>query len=61
MQTVELVDFAGFESLLKEEEKLIMNSTKDFVNKEIIHQRFFWHPIFWFDSPLARASPVIYN
>jgi glutaryl-CoA dehydrogenase len=36
MHKVSLVDFADLESLLSPEEILIMNSTRDFVNKEII-------------------------
>lgn len=36
MQKVTLVDFAGLEGLLSPEEILIMNNTKDFVNKEIV-------------------------
>lgn len=36
MQKVGLVDFAEFESLLLPEEILIMNNTRDFVNKEVL-------------------------
>ncbi|MDA0772558.1 MAG: acyl-CoA dehydrogenase family protein [Cyanobacteria bacterium] len=36
MQKIKLVDFAGLESLLSSEEVLVMNNTRDFVNKEII-------------------------
>lgn len=36
MQKIKLVDFAGLEGLLSPEEVLVMNNTKDFVNKEIL-------------------------
>lgn len=36
MQELKLVDFADFESLLSDEEKLVMNTCKDFVNKEVL-------------------------
>ncbi|MBT6843974.1 MAG: acyl-CoA dehydrogenase, partial [Candidatus Melainabacteria bacterium] len=36
MQKIKLVDFAGLEGLLSSEEVLVMNNTRDFVNKEII-------------------------
>jgi glutaryl-CoA dehydrogenase len=36
MQKVKLVDFADFQSLLSEEEILVMNNTCDFVNQEVI-------------------------
>lgn len=36
MQEVKLVDFADFQSLLTKEEILVMNNTKDFVNKEVV-------------------------
>jgi len=36
MQQVKLTDFAKFESLLTNEEIMVMNNTKDFVNKEVV-------------------------
>lgn len=36
VQEIKLVDFADFQSLLTEEEILVMNSTKDFVNHEVL-------------------------
>lgn len=36
MQKISLVDFANFESLLTEEERMIMHAAKDFVNKEVL-------------------------
>lgn len=36
MKKIRLVDFAGFQSLLNEEELLIMNSSIDFTNKEVL-------------------------
>ncbi len=36
MQKVDFVDFAEFLSLLSSEEILVMNNTKDFVNKEVL-------------------------
>ncbi len=36
MQSIALVDFAGFEALLSEEERLIMNLARDFTNKEVL-------------------------
>ncbi len=36
MQAIELVDFVDFASLLNNEEKMIMNATKDFVNGEVL-------------------------
>lgn len=36
MTTVNLVDFADLQSLLSPEEILVMNSSKDFVNKEVL-------------------------
>ncbi len=36
MQPIKLVDFAAFESLLTEEERMIMHAAKDFVNKEVL-------------------------
>jgi glutaryl-CoA dehydrogenase len=36
MQKVDFVDFADFQDLLEPEEILIMNNTRDFVNKEVL-------------------------
>jgi glutaryl-CoA dehydrogenase len=36
MNKIKLTDFADLQSLLSEEEILVMNNTKDFVNKEVI-------------------------
>lgn len=36
MQDISLVDFANFESLLSDEEKMVMNTAKDFVNKDVL-------------------------
>lgn len=36
MQDIKFIDFSDFESLLSEDEKMIMNMGKDFVNKEVL-------------------------